>query len=174
MHSLRIRRVILKHNDKLAAAAKSQSADPLATDEGDTFRDQGFTRPSVLVLVPFRNSAQAIIKLFLEHFSSLWPLEASKRETQVHNFARFISQYSLPEGTRDRLAEAEPGAYPPDHAHTFSGNIDDNFRIGVKVTKRSVRLYEQFYGSDMIVASPLGLRLVIEKEGLVIKFLNQM
>lgn len=92
----------------------------------------------------------------------------------MHNFARFTSQYSLPEGTRDRLAEAEPGAYPPDHVHTFSGNIDDNFRIGVKVTKRSVRLYEQFYGSDMIVASPLGLRLVIEKEGLVVKFLTEM
>ena len=68
----------------------------------------------------------------------------------------------------DKLAEAEEGTYPLDHVATFKGNIDDNFRIGVKVTKRSVRLFEGFFGADMIVASPLGLRLACEKEGYVL------
>ena len=38
----------------------------------------------------------------------------------------------------------------------FSGNTDDHFRLGIKVTKASVRLYVDFFGSDILVASPLG------------------
>ena len=34
------------------------------------------------------------------------------------------------------------------------------FKVGVSVTRKSVKLYSSFYHSDLIVASPLGLRLV--------------
>ena len=154
----------MKNNDRIAAAtAKSQ-------DPPDDVRDQGFTRPSILVLVPFRNSALALLQAFLDHFtasiSQTGDGEPPKsRGAQVHHYSRFISQYSLPPDAVDKLATAEPGVHPPDHVQTFSGNIDDNFKIGVKVMKKSVRLFEAFYGADLIVASPLGLRLAIEKEG---------
>jgi U3 small nucleolar RNA-associated protein 25 len=72
----------------------------------------------------------------------------------------------LPEGTPDKLAE--PGAeakWPRDHISTFKGNIDDEFRVGLKVTRKSIKAYSEFYGSDFILASPLGLRVSIEKEG---------
>jgi U3 small nucleolar RNA-associated protein 25 len=52
----------------------------------------------------------------------------------------------------------------------FKGNIDDEFRLGVKVTKKSVRLFEGFYGSDLILASPVGLKIACEKEGWVVFF----
>ena len=45
---------------------------------------------------------------------------------------------------------------PEDHSAMFSGNTDDHFRLGIKVTKASVRLYVDFFGSDILVASPLG------------------
>lgn len=82
-----------------------------------------------------------------------------------------MSEFSLPEGTPDKLAEGEElGLYPADHVQTFKGNIDDNFRAGLKVTKRAVRLFEHMYGSDLIIASPLGLRFLIEKNKYVQSF----
>lgn len=64
----------------------------------------------------------------------------------------------------DKLATAEPGTYPRDHVETFKGNMDDNFRVGIKLTRKSVKLFADFYACDVIIASPLGLRMSIEKD----------
>jgi len=37
------------------------------------------------------------------------------------------------------------------------GNQDDHFKLGLKITRASLRLYTDFYGSDIVVASPLAL-----------------
>lgn len=37
--------------------------------------------------------------------------------------------------------------------------------VGVSILKRSIRLYSPFYSSDIIIASPLGLRTVLGVEG---------
>ena len=83
---------------------------------------------------------------------------------QVENRARFMAEFSLPSGTVDKLVMAEPGTYPRDHVEMFKGNVDDNFRVGIKLTKKSVKIFANFYGCDLIIASPLGLRMSIEKE----------
>lgn len=51
------------------------------------------------------------------------------------------------------------------HTAMFEGNIDDCFKIGIGVSRKAVKLYCDFYSSDIIVASPLGLRTVIGAEG---------
>ena len=49
----------------------------------------------------------------------------------------------------------------------FAGNIDDCFRLGVAVNNKIVKLYSEFYHSDILIASPLGLRMIIGAEGYV-------
>ncbi|KAM6501887.1 digestive organ expansion factor [Amanita muscaria] len=150
-HILKKRRRILKNNKRLAHAAKT-NPDPPPED----VQDQGFTRPSVLILLPFRSSALDWFTAMTSHT----PLPAY----QIENQSRFLTEYGLPAGAVDKLTTAEPGTYPRDHVETFKGNVDDNFRVGLKMTRKSVKMFSEFYGSDAIIASPLGLRRSIEKE----------
>lgn len=46
----------------------------------------------------------------------------------------------------------------------MSGNIDDSFRIGVSLGKKAIKLYTAFENSDVIICSPLGLRMIIGDE----------
>ncbi|TFL04542.1 digestive organ expansion factor [Pterulicium gracile] len=151
-HISRKRRRVLKNNEKIAHQKKQDPNDPLV--EG--VQDQGFTRPSVLVLLPFRSSAMNWFNAITSHTPS--------PAFQIENSSRFQQEYGLPEGAVDKLASAAPGTYPRDHVETFKGNVDDSFRVGIKFTRKSVKAFSEFYASDVILASPLGLRMTIEKE----------
>lgn len=148
-HIQKNRRRVLRNNERLAKAASTGQI-----VNADT-RDQGFTRPKVLILLPFRNSAVS----WMSHLSALSTCP------QIDNLARFQSEYMLPENAVDKLALPEAkDKYPADHIESFKGNIDDNFRIGAKLTRKSWKIFSRFYDSDVILASPLGLRLAIEKD----------
>ncbi|KIY53624.1 DUF1253-domain-containing protein [Fistulina hepatica ATCC 64428] len=148
-HVYKKRTRVLKNNERLVNAAKSDV-------RTEPMEDQGFTRPSVLILLPFRSFA-------LDWFHAL-VTHASGPKVQIENQARFLSEYGLPPGAEDKLASAPPGTYAEDHVEVLKGNTDDNFRVGVKITKKSMKMFADFYGCDIIMASPLGLRRSIEKE----------
>jgi U3 small nucleolar RNA-associated protein 25 len=123
----------------------------LASDENppedDTpFKDQGFTRPSVLIILPTRNACLKVV-------NTLISLSAT---TQQENKARFIKDYSLDEP--DTISRVKPD----DFKDKFEGNNDDLFRIGIKFTRKSLKLFVEFYNADVILASPLGLKRVFE------------
>lgn len=147
----RKRQKIIK-NDTLISKISSSDLPPEAT------QDQGFTRPSALLLLPFRSSA-------LSYFHCLSSLLSS----QVDNQDRFIAEYGLPPGAVDKLTtEVGRGKWPEDHVATFAGNIDDNFRVGVSLKGKGgkgMKMFTEFFKADLVIASPLGLRMAIEKDG---------
>ena len=53
---------------------------------------------------------------------------------------------------------------PADFKRTFAGNNEEMFRIGISFAPKAIRLYAPFYSSDIIIASPLGLRRIIGTE----------
>ncbi|XP_053663014.1 U3 small nucleolar RNA-associated protein 25 homolog [Anopheles marshallii] len=121
---------------------------------GLEFRDQGFVRPKVLIIVPFRESA-------LQCVSVLKRLFAGEQEKSVLNWKRFTEEY----GGGSSLHFPRKNPKPADYERTFAGNIDDNFRLGIAFNRSTMKLYAKYYSSDVIIASPLGLRMAIGAKG---------
>ncbi|KAI8097867.1 uncharacterized protein B0P05DRAFT_522396 [Gilbertella persicaria] len=141
-HITKTRDHVLKNNAKLSKAQKE------GKDLGE-MRDQGFTRPKVLLILPFRNTVVDVVDTLIK-------LSGTE---QHENKNRFYEQFNL------REEEAVDPSKPADFLQNFQGNIDDHFRLGIKFAKKSMKLYCNFYDADMIVASPLGLRTLIGSEG---------
>ena len=59
-HVLQTRQTVLKHNEKVKASEEKER------DVEVDVRDQGYTRAKVLILLPFRNSAKAVVNKILE------------------------------------------------------------------------------------------------------------
>lgn len=154
----RTRRKIIRNNEKLAHAA----ADP-STPAVDPPRDQSFTRPKVLLLLPLRSLALHYLT------SHLFPLAPAG--TQIENLKPFISSFSIPSGMEDPLASTSAlSDYPIDHLVNFKGNSDDNFRFGIKITRKAWRVVmmpageEKLMECDILIASPLGIKMQSERE----------
>ncbi|KAF2673868.1 DUF1253-domain-containing protein [Microthyrium microscopicum] len=135
-HVFKTRDKVLKHNSKLSSSKDSSDA---------SFRDQGFTRPKVLFLVPTRNSCARVVENLIELC----------QPEQQENRKRFEQNFSSSEG-------GVPEGRPDDFKELFAGNDDDMFRMGIKFTRKTVKFFSQFYNSDIIMASPLGLRNAID------------
>lgn len=117
-----------------------------------TVSDQGFTRPKVLILVPFRQSALELVQLIMR-------LAPKLQQERVMNKARFFDEF------REESDTAVPRNKPQDWQELFRGNIDDCFRVGISFTRQTMRLYAPFYRSDILIASPLGLRMIVGVPG---------
>jgi U3 small nucleolar RNA-associated protein 25 len=134
-HVYKTRDRILKNKEKLKKDAEVE------------VRDQGFTRPKVLILVPFKNDCFEIVQNLIK---------LSDTKTQ-ENKARFVQEFQ---------GDMEPDPKKPqDYNETFKGNVDDCFKIGLQFSRKTMKLYAPFYSSDIIIASPLGLALIIGQKG---------
>jgi len=145
MHALnhvhRTRDVVIRNDAKLRNDANRDISDD------NTYLDQGFTRPKVLFLLPFKNFARRIVKRLIQ----LSPLQ------QKNAMGPFKKEFGESD---DEMDVPEHSTKPADFDLLFSGDIDDHFLFGIKLMKKSIKLYSNFYSSDIIVASPLALKRV--------------
>ncbi|KAK9239123.1 hypothetical protein V1525DRAFT_356897 [Lipomyces kononenkoae] len=135
-HIFKTRDTVLKDNARLS---KLQQSDATSIE----MRDQGFTRPKVLVILPTRNSCHQFVETLIRLSGT----------SQQENLKRFKTTYYS--------NAALPKTKPEDFRQLFAGDNDDNFRLGIKFTRKTLKLFTEFYNSDLIIASPLGLRLAI-------------
>ena len=105
--------------------------------ESESRQDQALVRPKVLILAPFKQMAfQIIEQIILLANGGKWK--------HVNKKKKFREEF----GTEDEA-------------------FNDFFRIGISfrasktdASKLNIKLYEQFYQSDIIVASPLAIRMI--------------
>ncbi|XP_013135561.1 PREDICTED: digestive organ expansion factor homolog isoform X2 [Papilio polytes] len=142
-HMLKTRIKILHHNSKIARKS----------DMSDEYRDQGLVRPKVLIMVPFKDAAYRVVKTLIE-------ILVPKESGQVVNKNRFEEDF-----TGGELLMPTKNPKPEDYELLFSGNTEDTFRLGMTLTKKTLKLYTDFYSSDILIASPLGLRMIVGAEG---------
>ena len=138
-HVFKTRDRVLKNNAKL-----SQSENPESLD----IRDQGFTRPKVLVLLPTKQACVSFVESIVK---------LSEPEQQ-ENKSRFLDTFS-------RVEEDEWQEKAEDFRELFGGNHEEDFRMGLKFTRKTIKYFSGFYNSDIIVCSPLGLMRTITAGG---------
>eukprot|EP00871_Galdieria_phlegrea_P002286 jgi/Galph1/3058/GphlegSOOS_G1741.1 len=147
-HIFRSRRRIIQNNMRIS---KQLSDTALSND--DSLKDQGFTRPKILILLPMKNFAYQVVSLLVA-FLTQNDKDNFGYKLQIHNYDRFVEEYYL--------SEEEDLSKPLDYRETFRGNVDDDFCLGIKVGGKYLQLYSDVYGSDFIIGSPLGIRRLIE------------
>ncbi|KAJ1345877.1 hypothetical protein KIN20_000506 [Parelaphostrongylus tenuis] len=153
-HVVCTRNCVISNNRKLEmAASKGQITDELI----ESTRDQGFVRPTILILCPFKKDAFDIV----ERMERLVFGKGNKVSTW--NRERFHSEFKSDAAPEFKTKLAE------EFKELITGNNDDCFRVGIALSKKVLKLYEAFDKSDFILCSPLGLRMILDgdagKEG---------
>lgn len=109
-HIYKTRDRILKNNQKL-----QENAD-------QDLLDQGFTRPKVLIVVPTKDVAYQVVKKIMK----------TSGLDQFDKKSKFEDQFF-----EDTLP---PSSKPKSFQHIFKGNTNDFFVLGLKFTRKSLKL----------------------------------
>lgn len=189
-HVLTSRSRIQKHNRRIKQLAEDNEQ---LIDEGDPdeFRDQGYIRPKVLLLFPTRGTCWTFVKKMIELLGESAILEMEDRFNAEFGPIQRETQPSEGEGEDDdekaRL-EAIMKQKGREWNELFGEEVndDDDFKIGISITPNvdnkkktakkgpqvtasgsgvKLRLFADFFHSDIILASPIGLKMSTANDG---------
>ncbi|VDN83629.1 unnamed protein product [Brugia pahangi] len=146
-HVTQTRNIVIKNKQFLQERREKGT---LTDDDIENARDQGLSRPKVLIICPMKKDVFPII----ENFRML--IFGDSDKPFISNYRRFKTEYG---DTGFKISEKRKVSV--DYRELMSGNIDDCFRIGVAIAKKSLKLYTAFDESDILIASPLGLRMIV-------------
>lgn len=213
-HALKARTKVIKNNTKLKANPDLE------------ILDQGFTRPKVLIVLPYKSCVAKVVDLIIR--LTIDPATA-KPGKSVRKHDKYKEEYDPDPGSDASSSEDDDGLddviddeeeeeeevveeddassdgssdggsvggakagkkkktttatktkkqtkkekrqskrnrHPnAEHRKLFEGDTDDCFRLGISLTRTTVNLYSDFYTADILIASPLGLRLIIGADG---------
>ena len=169
-HLLRSEQVVTKNNTRIKTAKSKAKAEAVASG-GDTsaaaqsaavpeISDSSLTKPRVIVIAPCRHTAWRCVQMLLE-------LHGEKTVQMKAFRGKFYEEFGPDEeeegGGRPMRANGTP--YPEDYTQSFFGNTDDNFSVGLKMTRKSVKLFSKLQFSDIVIASPLAVRMLVGEHG---------
>lgn len=163
-----------KHDASNGTSKPSKVKEVDSAGDATSMMDQGYTRPRILILCPFRSSALQAVTCMIDILG--------KGRTKVLKMDKFLEEFGVQEGAEneeeddDNKKKDRTLSRPKDWSALFDEkkyNVDDDFKIGVQVSPgfgygtgeakgALLRLFSDFYQSDIIIASPLGLRLCID------------
>lgn len=157
-HVFKTRDLVIKNDAK---AAKFRENDKNAMLNDDSLRDQGYTRPKVLIMLPFKSTALRVVKRLIQ-------LTPSAHKANIEHLDRFYNDFGTKgieddEEENEAFAKSQKSSKPSDFQSLFGGNSKDDFVVGIKFTRRSIKLYGDFYSSDIIIASALGFCAKIDQ-----------
>ncbi|CAI5722483.1 unnamed protein product [Peronospora destructor] len=146
-HVLKARDTVTRNNERI----KKRDSGKADGEEEKEYRDQGFCRASVLVLLPLRSAAVAFVNQLLE----LLPANVDT----FHNKDRFFREFGSAVDENDMDDDSTKDDGKKEWQRVFDeGNNDDCFQLGLSFSRKAVRFYSEYHHADVIIASPLGLR----------------
>lgn len=173
----------LSNSDENSAEQKHLNGD----DGGDKWRDQGYTRPKVLVLLPTRGTCWKFIKGMIQLLGDAAIVDNCERFDEEYGPLETGGGKNSDEEEGDASAKARRASVLKQKGVEWNEllgddvNNDDDFKIGISLTPNvvksagkkkgkysggntgasgvNVKLFAEFYRSDIIVASPIGLRM---------------
>jgi len=184
-HVLTSRSRVHRHNLRIKELTKGsgETGQVIEDDDDDEnkWRDQGYTRPKVLVLLPTRGTCHEFVKRITASLGDSAIVDNEERFDAEYGPLDPIDDDDSTGNARRNVVLRQKG---PEWNELFGddANSDDDFKIGLALTPHvaksadkkkkkvdsgsgasgvKVKLFADFFHSDIILASPIGLKMAI-------------
>jgi len=117
-------------------------------------RDSGYKRLAVLIVTPFKRNVETFGKQILAQLPK-------QRKLVNERYKQFLAEFEFAGQDRAENHKQLRGR-GLDYMHTFSGDIDDDFCVGIAIGEKGVRFMQTWSDSDIVIVSPLRLKLLME------------